>query len=106
MSQCENGYVLDSVDGLCYLVLPITLDYDGVAWGQKGCYKHMADAVTFEMDNEVKELLYLLKSGMEIKKIEINVEVVIFRCPWLRIAQNILRLFEYVCTGRELASES
>ena len=67
MSKCDDGYVLDSVNGLCYLVLPFSLDYGGVAWGPKGCYKYRADVVTFEMENQIKELLNLLKSGKEIK---------------------------------------
>ena len=64
MSHCDDGFVLDSANGLCYLVLPNVLDYDDVASSTKGCYKHDADVLIFESDDQLKTLLDLFDSGI------------------------------------------
>jgi len=72
VSRCEDGYVLDSTNGLCYLALSITLDYDAMELGSKGCYKYKADVLTFEIDSQIKELLTLLKSGKSINGLKLT----------------------------------
>lgn len=64
MSHCDDGFVLDSSNGLCYLALQNILDYDDVASSPKGCYKYDADVLTFEADDQLKAFLKLLDSGI------------------------------------------
>ncbi len=64
MSRCDDGFVLDSTNGLCYLVLPTLMDYDDVASSRKGCYKYDAGVLIFETDDQLKALLKLFDSGI------------------------------------------
>ncbi len=63
VSHCDDGFVLDFSNGLCYLVLQNTMDYDDVASSPKGCYKYGGDVLTFEADDQLKAFLKLLDSG-------------------------------------------
>ena len=58
---CPTGFTPDSVNGLCYLVLPV-MDYQDSA--MTTCYDtYDADLLVFDKDSDVQEFLKLLKSG-------------------------------------------
>ena len=60
-SDCKDGFVADVVNGLCYTVLPESTNLDD---GSSKCIDtYEAEALYFNKDSQVDELLVLLTSG-------------------------------------------
>jgi len=60
--KCDAGFVLDEVNGVCYIVLPTLMDYDEAA--ATGCPQLDAEVLDFEIENQTKGLLKLLGQGL------------------------------------------
>ena len=56
------GFTLDSINGLCYQVLP---DSDHAEAGQDACDNLDAELLQFENDKQVLGLLSMLKAGWD-----------------------------------------